>query len=126
MLFEEAEEGQGLGAFMQLGFAHDDWNQITRYWGAGLHYIGLIPGRNYDMAGLAVACARNGEKFMKYMKEVEMTDVEHTETAIEFTYRTEIKSWLILQPDVQYIINPGMDPSLRNALQVGVRLEWIF
>jgi porin len=85
MLFEEAEEGQGLGAFMQLGFAHDDWNQITRYWGAGLHYIGLIPGRNYDMAGLAVVCARNGDKFMKYMKEMEMTDVEHTETAIEFT-----------------------------------------
>jgi porin len=125
-LFEEAVGGQGLGVFMQLGFADDDWNQITNYWGLGVHYIGLIPGRNSDVAGLAVACARNGDKFMKYMKEVEMTDVDHTETAIEFTYRAEIKPWFILQPDVQYIINPSMDPSLRNALQVGVRLEWTF
>jgi len=126
MLFEETVEGQGLGAFMQLGFAHNDWNQITRYWGAGFHYIGLIPGRNSDMAGLAVASARNGDKFMKFSKDVEMKDVEHTETAIEFTYRAEICPWLILQPDVQYIINPSMDPSLKNALQIGVRLEWIF
>ena len=63
---------------------------------------------------------------MKFSKDVEMKDVEHTETAIEFTYRAEICPWLILQPDVQYIINPSMDPSLKNALQIGVRLEWIF
>ncbi len=126
MLFKETMEGQGLGAFMQLGFARENRNRISRYWGAGGHYIGLIPGRNRDMAGLAVASARNGDKFMKLSKEVEMTDVAHTETAIEFTYRAEICPWLILQSDVQYIINPGMDPSLRNALQVGVRLEWIF
>jgi carbohydrate-selective porin OprB len=46
--------------------------------------------------------------------------------AIEAAYRAEILPGLILQPDVQYIINPSMDPELDNALQIGIRLEMSF
>jgi carbohydrate-selective porin OprB len=48
------------------------------------------------------------------------------EIAIEAAYRAEILPGLILQPDLQYIINPSMDPKLDNALQVGLRLEMSF
>lgn len=125
-LFAEDAEGQGLGGFVQLGWADDDWNQIARYWGVGLNYTGLIPGRDRDSAGLFVGSARNGDKFMKFMKEVELAPVEHTETAIELTYRAEVRPWLFIQPDIQYIINPGMDPSLKNAFQIGSRIQIVF
>jgi len=125
-LFAENGEGQGLGGFVQLGWADDKWNQIARYWGAGLNYTGLIPGRDKDSIGLAVACSRNGDKFMAYSKNVELVPVDHTETAIELTYRAELRPWLIIQPDFQYIINPGMDQSLKNAFQIGSRVEIAF
>jgi porin len=125
-IYAETDDGQGLGAFIQLGFADERWNRIGSYWGAGLNYTGLIPGRNCDVAGLAAGSARNGDRFMEFGRDVEGVEVEHTETAIELTYRAEIRPWLYLQPDVQYIIHPGMDPSLDNALQVGVRMEVVF
>ncbi len=125
-LYVEEVEGQGLGGFIQLGWADDDRNRIASYWGIGLNYTGLIPGRDRDSAGLFVGSALNGDKFMKFMKEAELAPVEHTETAIELTYRAEIRPWLFIQPDLQYIINPGMDPSLKNAFQIGSRIQVVF
>lgn len=125
-LFAENADGQGLGGFVQFGWADDERNQIERYWGAGLNYTGLIPGRDKDSTGLAVASARNGDTFMEYKKNVDLEPLDHTETAIELTYRAELRPWLFIQPDFQYIINPGMDQSLKNAFQVGNRVEIIF
>jgi porin len=42
---------------------------------------------------------------------------------LEVTYRAQIKPWLALQPDVQYIINPNMDLNLKDAWVFGLRTE---
>lgn len=125
-LYAEGGAGQGLGGFVQLGWADDDWGQIGSYLGAGLQYTGLIPGRDGDKVGIAVAHARNGNKFMEFMKNVQSAPVERSETAIELAYRAEVLPGLSVQPDIQYIINPGMDPTVKNALQVGARVEVVF
>ena len=52
-----------------------------------------------------------------------------TETLIEATYQAQATSWLVLQPDIQYIANPagGIDnpyepgKKLANELVMGVR-----
>jgi porin len=49
--------------------------------------------------------------------------VKRRETVFELTYRTRLAPWLALQPDAQYIIDPGTDPALGNALAVGLRFE---
>ncbi|NTV51162.1 MAG: carbohydrate porin [Geobacteraceae bacterium] len=125
-IFTESCAGQGLGAFVQVGWADNKWNQIVNYWGIGLNYTGLIPGRDSDRIGLAVASARNGDKFMDFKKNIEFVPVERSETAIELTYQARVLPWLSVQPDFQYIINPGMDPSLKNAFLVGTRVEIAF
>jgi porin len=125
-LFTEGEDGQGLGAFVQLGCADPHRNQIGRYWGAGLSYTGLIPGRNHDVTGLAVASARNGGHFRHYQATIEGTPAEHAETVIEATYLAEVFPWLTVQPDLQYVIHPGTEPTLDNALVAGVRVEIVF
>jgi porin len=125
-LFTESDGAQGLGAFVQLGYADENRNQLAYYWGAGLRYIGLIPGRDHDEVGIAVASAWNGGKFIRFSRNVASTPVERTETVIEAAYRAEVLPGLILQPDLQYIINPSMDPKLDNALQLGIRLEMSF
>lgn len=125
-LFAKGEEGQGLGAFVQLGFADPHRNQIGRYWGTGLNYTGLIPGRGHDVTGLAVASAGNGGHFRHYMAATGMIPADHAETVIEATYLAEVLPWLALQPDVQYAIHPGTDPALDNALVAGTRVEITF
>jgi porin len=34
-----------------------------------------------------------------------------------------LTDWLAVQPDIQYIINPGAVSGLRDALALGIRLE---
>ncbi len=121
-LFTENANGEGLGAFAEIGVADKSRNQVGSYWSVGFHYVGLIPNRSSDILGIMVANARNGSDYMAFSKAAGES-VDHSETAIELTYRAEVLPWLILQPDAQYVINPGMDPSLDNALVVGVRVE---
>ncbi len=55
--------------------------------------------------------------------------VQGVETLIEATYQAQINRWWQVQPDIQYVINPGAgipDPAepgrrLANELVVGVR-----
>jgi len=55
--------------------------------------------------------------------------VQGTEELIELTYRAQVNPWLTLQPDLQYVINPGagvQDPddqprNIRNEIVVGCR-----
>lgn len=49
--------------------------------------------------------------------------VDDYETALELTWRAAVTDWLTLQPDVQYIVNPGSQRSLRNAVVVGLRFD---
>ncbi len=45
------------------------------------------------------------------------------EAAVELTWRATVTDWLVLQPDVQYVVNPGAQRSLRNAVVMGLRFE---
>lgn len=51
------------------------------------------------------------------------TPTERTETNLELTWRASINDWLTLQPTLQYVLNPGLDPTLDNALVFGLRFE---
>ena len=112
------EAGRGLGLFAQAGFAEGDRNQINTYLGGGLTWTGLVPQRPNDVAGVAVAHARNGDKFRRLNP-----TMERAETAIEFSYLFSPTAWMNVQPDIQYIIGPGSDRDLDNGLVLGVRLQ---
>ena len=45
------------------------------------------------------------------------------ETNFELTWRAPITSWLTVQPDIQYWINPGLNPALKNDLLFLVHFE---
>ena len=38
------------------------------------------------------------------------------------TVRT-LTSWLVVQPNIQYVINPGADAQIKDATVLGVRFE---
>ena len=113
-----------LSGFLRVGFADSDVHQISRYFGAGLAWSGpmLASAEHEEQLGLAVASITNGNAFRRAYSSQDTTFERH-ETAIELTYRMQALPWLALQPDLQYIVNPGADPALDDAWVVGLRFE---
>lgn len=125
-IFREAgSEDQGLTGFARIGWADADVNQIDMAWSTGIVYTGLVPSRDAGQLGLAVSGAQNGGKF-KRLNRLAGSPVKSAETAFELTYSDNITPWLSLQPDMQYIVNPGTDPTLDDALILGGRLTLTF
>jgi porin len=99
-----ALSGGGIGAFLQLGWTPHNRNDVTRYVGAGLHADGLIPGRDQDELGIALARAYTHGAI---------------ENTVELTWRMAIAPWLSIQPSMQWIINPGgvvAAPTIKTGL----------
>lgn len=113
-----------LNGFIRIGFADADVHQIARYQGAGLVWSGplLAGSEREEQLGLAVGVITNGSTFLR-SQAAQGSRFERHETAIELTYRVQALPWLALQPDVQYIIDPGTDPALDDAWVVGLRFE---
>lgn len=118
MLYAEPiDTGQGLSGFVRFGFANGDIYQSDWSGSVGLNYLGLIEGRHDDQAGIAVSTSHASAKY----RQLNTSDAH--ETVLELTYRAQWRPWLSLQPDVQYVINPGMDPLMRNGWVAGMRIE---
>ncbi|MFY9837336.1 MAG: carbohydrate porin [Xanthobacteraceae bacterium] len=123
---------QGLSGFARAGGVPNDRNLINFYADGGLAYKGLVPGRPDDKVGIAVAYARVGDNARGLDADIGLFGnffypVRSSETVIEMMYKAQLAPWWVLQPDLQYVFNPGggvlnSDGSLRsNALVVGVR-----
>jgi porin len=107
-------------AFVQLGLGDGRVNQVGSYVGAGLTFTGPFRHRAMDLVGLAVAAAGNGSHFARAQSALGV--MAAGETAIELTYIAQFGSWLTVQPDVQYVINPGGTRATQSVLVPGLRL----
>lgn len=120
VLYEErvgTDDFQGLGAFLQLNWAPENRNEVSCYTGGGFSYTGLLPGRDLDVTAVGVARAL----FSRLVRDL---DGRTHETAIELFHRFQATPWLSLQPEFQFIFNPGGDG--RNAVVAGMRFEITF
>lgn len=109
---------RGLALFAHGGWASASLNAFKYSLAAGAVYTGILPARPEDDLGLAVAWVETGAPFKA--AEAAM----NREVAIELTYRAVINDFIAIQPDVQYVINPGAAPELRDAFVIGVRLDF--
>lgn len=109
--------GDRSGAWLRAGIARDTVNEIGLYLGGGASHV-VGPGT----LGLAFAHARLGNPARVALGEGEQL-ADRAETNIELTWRLELGRFAI-QPDVQYIINPGWNPDISDAVVVGVRLTF--
>ncbi len=108
--------------FVQLGLGDFRVDRFGFYGGAGVTVSGFIPALASDELGLAVALARNGAH---YLDDARRTGDPATraEVAIEGTYLLQMGEHLALQPDLQYVVSPGTDPPLKNAIVFALRFE---
>jgi len=109
-----------LSAFAQLGLGDASVEQIGAYAGGGLTFLAPIASRAHDELGLAIAAARTGSHYERLQRESGVR--ARSETTLELTYLMQVREWLAIQPDLQYVINPGNAPSVRDALAPGLRI----
>ena len=119
---EPEHPDQALTFFLQIGLADLEVNQISLYTGGGGVYTGLLPGRDDDEVGFAIAAAHNGRRFKQAQRSMG-SPVENSEIAFELTYRAQLTPWFALQPVFAYVVNPGTDPHLDDAVVFGMRFE---
>jgi porin len=119
------KSNQGLGWFGRMAFTKADRNFINFYFDTGLAYTGLIPGRDADQLGVAFAYAQLSDGARSSLLEEGSSPIG-AEMVLEVTYLAQITPWLTIQPDLQYVINPGGATNLGNALVVGGRLAVVF
>lgn len=114
---EGADDDQGLGVFLRMGWADSDLNQVKSFWSVGAQYRGLVAGRDADVLALGFAQSR--------VSASDAALTERHETIMEIYYNAEIAPWLSVTPSVQYIWNPGANGT-DNACVVGVRFQIAF
>lgn len=106
-----------LKGWIRVGRAADEINEIDQYAGGGLTF-----GNEKQVFGIAVAHAELGEP----ARQAAMAGgnaPDAAETAIELTYRYQLTEAFAIQPDLQYVKNPGWDDSIDDAVIVGLRIE---
>jgi porin len=121
------DAGKGAAVFLRVAGAPGDRNLIDFYIDGGLNFSGVIPGRPDDAFGVAVAYAHISDYVRGFDLESGLPVARSSETALELTYQYQVAPGWSLQPDVQYIFNPGggvVDASgarAKDAAVFGVR-----
>ena len=97
----------GPGVFFQAGWSPADRNEVSKYWGAGVAYAGMLQRREHDSVGVGVTQARLETG---------------SETVLEVFYRFQATKKVFVQPDLQWVTKPyGNGPSaLLGGLRLGI------
>ena len=124
---EPGSDSAGLNLFTRIGGAPADRNLISFYVDGGAAYKGLIAGRGDDVTAVAVAYAKLSGEARGFDSDVNAFNgttgpLRDSETVVELTYDARICGWWRIQPDVQFVFNPGgnvadpNDPTGQSAI----------
>ena len=117
---EKKDSGEGLATLLQFGYSPGNHALNDFYAAYGLNYTGLFSTNSRDELGLAIAHASSNNKLNSISKE----NYESCETVLELTYKYPLPWNLVIQPDFQYIIHPGMKSTFSNAFVGLFRIHW--
>jgi porin len=115
------DTGSGAKAFFRAGVASDRTNAFDRFGSVGLSWAGVYASRPDDEAGVAILWAGSGRPQRELMRH-QGVNVAASEWAAELTYKFAAADWLVIQPSVQFIFNPGLDGNAQNILAAGLRV----
>lgn len=120
-----ADGARGVDAFLRLGWATGRVNQIDQAIGAGLLWRGPFASRPKDKLTFGIAAEHNSHPWRAAARATGAA-APAAEISYELSYRAVIKEWFALQPDVQWLRNHGEAPISKNALVLGLRLDFTF
>ena len=124
MVFQESDDAdQGLYLWSAFTVAPQQLiAQIPFFVSGGAQYVGLIPNRDRDYTIFGVAYGRYSRDLASQQTSLDQPQKTY-EMVFEWSYEIKVNSWLTVQPDVQYIVNPGATHTIQNAWVLGAILN---
>jgi porin len=119
VLFRNDASNATLKVFFQGGISLKNHNPTQGYLGGGFLFEGISSKGLNDGIGLAAAHTLFSKSYQSLFP-----DGLKNETAIELSYQWVTQRRWTFQPNFQYVINPGSDSGLPNALMGLVRLKY--
>jgi carbohydrate-selective porin OprB len=81
---------------------------------------------NHDGMVTVAAKSHRQEKDSKQQHSLRQDPKSTSLVSLEVTYQAQIAKWLSMQPDFQFLINPGGNQDLKNSLMIGLRTAITF
>lgn len=106
------ESPRSIGVFFRLETAPSDRNLVDASLDAGVTLQAPFTDRDNDIFGIVYGYARISGAAAQLDRDTRFFTgrpypVRSNEALIEITYRAQLAPWWILQPDFQYVFNPG-------------------
>jgi porin len=123
-----------------MGTPDEDRNLIDVSTNAGFTFHEPFPHRGDDTAGIGMGYAKVGNGVIDLDKEMNSFNgtsfpVQSSEEFVEATYQYQLTPWWQVQPDIQYVFNPGggiPNPNsstgqrVKDELVLGIRTNILF
>lgn len=113
---------QGLHSFANFTWHDRVTNKVDNSQQIGVKYIGLVDSQPNDILGLAVNRVHVNDRFADSRPAFNAS----AEYNIELNYSYNATKWLMLRPNLQYVINPGSSNNVDDALVLGLTTRIIF
>ena len=117
-----ADDADGLAGWLRFGIADTRYNAVASYLGGGLVYAGPLPARKADLVGLSFAMANFSDRY-RLAQSLAGRPTDARELIVEAGYLVAAAPWLSIQPDVQFVMSPGGDARIGNAVVAGLRVK---
>ncbi len=123
-----SDDARNLNIFGRIMAAPSAQNLVDFSFNGGVTLWAPLPGRDNDQAGIDFGIGRVSPRAAGLDRDQGVI-MRGVETSLELTYQAQLTPWLQLQPDVQYVFNPGgglLNPDrdhsrLHNELVAGIR-----
>jgi porin len=122
-----------------MGTPEEDRNPIDFSMNAGFTFHEPIPHRGDDTCGVGMGYARVSDRLADLDRDTgfytgSAYPVQSGETFVEATYQYQLTPWCQLQPDFQYVFNPGggiPNPDspgqrVKDEAVIGLRMNVLF
>lgn len=117
--YSDQRAGRNVGAFFRAGIADGNTAQVDWDIETGLVGNGWIKVRPESELGVGFSQSHNGDNYIRSVSGAS----DRNEYGFELYYRDKIIDGINVQPDLQYIINPGTDKVTDDALVAGIRFD---
>jgi len=127
------EDGRNVSVFARVIGSPSDRNQIDTYFDTGIVFTGMLPRRPNDVFGIGMAYTGISDDASAFDRDSGLSVIRNHEVLLEISYTAEIVPGWSLQPDFQYIWNPGGNvpdetgtQPIKDAIVLGARTTLSF
>jgi porin len=115
----------GISVYGRLSGSPSDRNLIDLWADGGVVVAGLVPGRPDDLFGASVIYARIGAAARAFDRDRLALGgdglLRSAEASLELSYQMQVVPGWTVQPDVQYVFNPG--GGIEDPFKPGARID---